>query len=714
MRLPSPGQALGRFAGSLVAGYRKAAGANSVHPWLWQEWQRAHGVSADRGMQSDMQRYATSDDIYAVVNRLSDAAATIPFRVLQDGEEAVDSDLAALLRNPNAWFGGYDFWRRVYSWVWLTGECFLVVERNNPYDGDLPNRLWPLSGERMQVYPGTDRVVDHYEVVPPGGAQGSGLRLEPEDVVPLTLWNPGDMLRGMSPLSSLRMGLESERQAKSSNLDIFRNGMMPDSLLTITGASAEQMKANREAWQSQHSAEGRRHGMAVLVGEAQVQRLQLSPEDAQFLELDRMTTGDVAKAYGVPPMMIGVLEDATFSNYQTAWGAFYHHGVLPCVRMLAGKLSAHLSRQFGDGLSVDMDLSEVVPLQADIKAQADTIGVLVRSGYDRLWVAQTIMGDEVPPEAIAEELPVVLRPIEEGDAPVAVPPAQLAISSATARKAARADRGDRVRASIAAMRADLAPTHLRAVESALTAQAEVALGVLPSIWPAKALGDEIVSAIWAAVLAAYEEHQKFYTALQATLAAGYEGGGAGAIRLYQTMRPSAPAPETAVRWAAAEAAEKVKWIDDSTIRAMRAGLTSALEEGGGIEAARQAVRHAFLGGVDPLQVAAYPDRVENIVQTELASAFNAGHAAAFADSGVAWQQWWYSGLADSRHGPDRELGHGQLRRPGESFHVGQNGSAARYPADPSLPVGQRVRCKCVLLAIDDEDGAEILAEQGGA
>ena len=69
----------------------------------------------------------------------------------------------------------------------------------------------------------------------------------------------------------------------------------------------------------------------------------LSPKDMDFIEAKHVAAREIALALGVPPMLLGIPGDNTYSNYQEANRTFWRQTVLPLVNRTAKALSAWLA-----------------------------------------------------------------------------------------------------------------------------------------------------------------------------------------------------------------------------------------------------------------------------------------------------------------------------------------------------------------------------------
>jgi HK97 family phage portal protein len=93
----------------------------------------------------------------------------------------------------------------------------------------------------------------------------------------------------------------------------------------------------------------------VLQGGLDWKPMSLSPADMDFIEARHMAAREIALAFGVPPMLLGIPGDATYSNYREANIAFWRMTVLPLVNRVARAISAWLEPRLQGGLVPDLE-----------------------------------------------------------------------------------------------------------------------------------------------------------------------------------------------------------------------------------------------------------------------------------------------------------------------------------------------------------------------
>ena len=102
----------------------------------------------------------------------------------------------------------------------------------------------------------------------------------------------------------------------------------------------------------------------LLEGGLSWQSMSLSPQDMDFVALKAAAARDIALAFGVPPVLIGMPGDSTYSNYREANKALWRQTVLPLTEQILRTLSQGLSG-FLPGLVLGVDLNRLPALVED-------------------------------------------------------------------------------------------------------------------------------------------------------------------------------------------------------------------------------------------------------------------------------------------------------------------------------------------------------------
>ncbi|MFN7053834.1 MAG: phage portal protein, partial [Gemmobacter sp.] len=112
----------------------------------------------------------------------------------------------------------------------------------------------------------------------------------------------------------------------------------------------------------------------LLEGGLDWKPMGFSPSDMEFHETKLAAAREIATAFGVPPMLIGIPGDATYANYQEANRAFYRLTVLPLVGKVVAAVSHWLQGFTGEAVELRPDLDQVPALAVERDQQWARVG----------------------------------------------------------------------------------------------------------------------------------------------------------------------------------------------------------------------------------------------------------------------------------------------------------------------------------------------------
>ncbi len=141
-----------------------------------------------------------------------------------------------------------------------------------------------------------------------------------------------DGIRGKNPLEVLRdtIGIGLGNTQYVANIQ-KNGGRVRGYLVHPSGKLApEQITDLRENFK----APLQRGDLPLLQGGVEYKNVSLTPADAEFINTHKLTRGDIASAYRVPPHKIGDLERATFSNIEHQQIQFISDTIVPILRKI--------------------------------------------------------------------------------------------------------------------------------------------------------------------------------------------------------------------------------------------------------------------------------------------------------------------------------------------------------------------------------------------
>jgi HK97 family phage portal protein len=100
----------------------------------------------------------------------------------------------------------------------------------------------------------------------------------------------------------------------------------------------------------------------LLEGGLEWQEMSTTPRDMDFVACKDSAARDIALALGVPPQLLGIPGDATYSNLAEARLALWEQTVLPLLDHVTERLEAGLGHYYGDTPALAYDSNAISAL----------------------------------------------------------------------------------------------------------------------------------------------------------------------------------------------------------------------------------------------------------------------------------------------------------------------------------------------------------------
>tara|TARA_R110002074_G_scaffold8175_16_gene34228 strand:+ start:8783 stop:9958 length:1176 start_codon:yes stop_codon:yes gene_type:complete len=305
------------------------------------------------------------------VKLIAEAAAALPL-VIQDAERRYDTHpLMALLARPNGAQGRAELLEALYAQLLLSGNGYIEAVGG---DTGLPVELHVLRSDRMSVVPGADGWPVAYEYAV-GGRKHRFDASGASPICHIKNFHPQDDHYGFSPMQAAAMAMDVHNSASRWSKALLDNAARPSGAIIYKGAegqgklSEDQYDRLVNEMESHHQGARNAGRPMLLEGGLDWKPMGFSPSDMEFQQTKESAAREIALAFGVPPMLIGIQGDATYANYQEAHRAFYRLTVLPLATRVTAALAHWLSGVAGDAVEVKPDLDQVPALSAERDAQ---------------------------------------------------------------------------------------------------------------------------------------------------------------------------------------------------------------------------------------------------------------------------------------------------------------------------------------------------------
>ena len=250
----------------------------------------------------------------------------------------------------------------------LHGNAFIQVIKDA---AGAPVELFPLRPERVSVVAGADGWPSAYAYK----IGGETLTIAPEDergwpnLVHLKAFHPVDDHYGAGCLAAAAQAVAVHNAASQWNRALLDNAARPSGALVYApgdGAplAPEQFDRLKDELLQAYQGAGNAGRPMLLEGGLSWQSMALSPADMDFAGLKAAAARDIALAFGVPPMLLGLPGDNTYANFREAGRALWRLTLLPLAGRILDGLAQGLSPWFA-GKSLKVDLDRVPALAED-------------------------------------------------------------------------------------------------------------------------------------------------------------------------------------------------------------------------------------------------------------------------------------------------------------------------------------------------------------
>jgi HK97 family phage portal protein len=313
------------------------------------------------------------------IRLLSSAAASVKLKLYRGDEQIMHHPVLDILERPNPLDTKVSFFESCYSYLNISGNCYMEMVRGAD---DLPSEIYLLRPDRMTVIAGTGAVPSSYSYRIGGMEQKFEVDVltGQSNILHLKTFNPSNDYYGMSPLEAAAYGVDVHNAASNWNKSLFDNAARPSGALIYEPKEGSSTLSNDQFTRLKHEMEenfqgSRNAGRPLLLeGGLKWQQIAFSPADMDFINAKHVSAREIALAFGVPPMLLSIPGDNTYSNYREANRALWRTAVLPCVEKIITALNIWLLPLFEAGLRLEIDLDSIVELSSDREAYWQRIG----------------------------------------------------------------------------------------------------------------------------------------------------------------------------------------------------------------------------------------------------------------------------------------------------------------------------------------------------
>lgn len=331
------------------------------------------------GAERQMKAYGSVGTLFNIVSTTSQAVAEVEWKLYRksttgdpnDRVEVTSHAALDLWNTPNKFMTRQELVEVGQQHIDLTGEGWIVVSRN-PRARSLPLELWPVRPDRMAPQPSPTDFIVGYWFTGPDGAQ---MPLPVDDVLFMRMPDPLDPFRGLGPVQTVLLDLDSSHYAAQWNRNFFLNSAQPGGIIEVekrlSDAEFNELVAR---WREQHQGVANAHRVA-LIEQGKWVANNYTVKDMQFVQLRTVSKEKIREAYGFPKFAGGEVDDVNRATAEASAAWFARRLTVPRLKRWKGMLNNDLLPLFGataKGLEFDY-ISPVLEDREANNAERDSI-----------------------------------------------------------------------------------------------------------------------------------------------------------------------------------------------------------------------------------------------------------------------------------------------------------------------------------------------------
>jgi HK97 family phage portal protein len=309
---------------------------------------------------------------FRAVRMVAEASAAVPLKLTENGAQMSTHPVATLLAQPNPTVDTNSFLEIIYGHLLLSGNAYIEGAAHDTVG--LPRELHAIRPDRMRVVPGTDGWPMAYEYSVGQKKHRWSMTGEVRPILHLKGFHPLNDHYGMAPLEAAATAVDIHNSAQKWAKALLDNAARPSGAIVFSGSDGSGAMSEEQYQRLIHEIEENHAGARnagrpmLLEGGLDWRPMGYSPSDMEFLDTKNAAAREIALAVGVPPMLLGLPGDNTYSNYQEANRAFYRQTVLPLVTKTANALGCWLSETQDSSIVLAPDLDAIPALSVEREA----------------------------------------------------------------------------------------------------------------------------------------------------------------------------------------------------------------------------------------------------------------------------------------------------------------------------------------------------------
>ncbi len=326
-----------------------------------------------------MQLYETYGHVFACVDAIARNCASVPLKIFQLkkvtstkdrlGDEITDGPWWSLLNTPNKFTSGNNLVYSMIAFQQLVGTSYLEKVGSNPSE---PVELWSLRPDWMRIKPDAKNLIGGYEYE----VDGQIVIYTPEEIFRFKSWHPRSELYGLAPISPAQNSIITDLYSIKYTKQFFKQGGHLNWYLSVKEELDDfSYKRLEQQLKTKFAGLENSHAPAIVDGAGEIKEIGGSPDKNTLLPQKTLSRKEVCEVYGVPPIILGFLDEATYNNSVEQKVIFWEQKAQPLLNDFVASLNRDLFWE--NDMEVVPDYSGISVLQPSYTEKANSGKVLI-------------------------------------------------------------------------------------------------------------------------------------------------------------------------------------------------------------------------------------------------------------------------------------------------------------------------------------------------
>lgn len=334
---------------------------------------------------------SNSEAIYSAINRISSSVSTIPIHLYQNYHIAKDHPLERLMAYaPNEYMTPGTYKRTMEAIRNSEGTAYALIVPSEKKLDPFPQALDVLDPRKVTPFREKKSREIWYEI----DMDGKTVFVHHSSMIVLNHISSNG-IKGIRPLDVLKGTIDYNQRTKEyslQQLEGIRSGM----ILNVPNTIQNKEKKDEMIRSFLDTYKESKGSVVLLDGGLTATPINSSPIDAKILDVERVSKGQVAAVYNIPPHMLGDFSNQKYTSPEHGMMEFQTFTIAPIMTQWEEEHNQKLltpDMVFKEGLSFRADMSAL--LRGDTAAMSNRNQQAIRGGWAK--VNEVRAGEFKPP-----------------------------------------------------------------------------------------------------------------------------------------------------------------------------------------------------------------------------------------------------------------------------------------------------------------------------